>query len=215
MNAERCMPEERMRARGQARRLALLDAAAKLFKEKGYEKTSLTDLVKEAGGSRASVYEYFGDKEGLLRAMLDEHADRILTDLAALRPDPAMSPDEALKRMGLRFVTGLMDDEAMAILRILIVQGGRMPEVAEFFFKRGPDSVADRTAEYLLELARSGKLWVDDPHDAARAFIGMIIGDVLLRRLVLPGFSISRKEIENHVNRSVQVFLMGARPRDS
>lgn len=101
------MLEDKARARGQARRRALLQGAAKLFKDKGYQATSLSDLIKEAGGSRASLYDYFGGKEGLLRAMLEEHTERILFDLSALKPDPEKtSPEEALNQLGLRFACG-------------------------------------------------------------------------------------------------------------
>ena len=76
--------------RGEARRRALLDAAARLFVTKGFEKTTLRDLVEAAGGSRATIYELFGDKAGLFRAMMEESNRRVLDHLAAARsPLPA------------------------------------------------------------------------------------------------------------------------------
>jgi AcrR family transcriptional regulator len=205
------LAEAKMGPRGQARRQRLLEAATRLFAEKGFEATTLSDLVGEAGGSRTSLYEYFGGKEGLLRAVMAEQCDRLLADLAALRPDPSMTPDAALARMGLRFVEGLMDDEAMAVLRVLIAEGNKLPEMGAFLLRRGPDSVVARTAEYLLELAEAGKLRIEDPKGAARAFIGLLVGDMLLRRLVSPACRFSRHEMEDHVRRSVSVFLTGAR----
>ncbi len=53
--------------RGIERRLALLLSATELFLEKGYDAVSLDDIVNHAGGSKASIYKYFGNKEGLLR----------------------------------------------------------------------------------------------------------------------------------------------------
>ncbi len=206
------LPEPKIGPRGQARRRRLLEAAIRLFAEKGFEATTLTDLVNEAGGSRTSLYEYFGDKEGLLRAVTVEHCDRLLADLAALRPDPSMTPEVALKRMGLRFVEGLMDEEAMAVLRILIAEGSKFPEMGDFVLRRGPDSVVERTAEYLLDLAEAGKLRIDHPEDAARAFISLLIGDIMLRRLISPPSRMPGTDIEKHVDRSVQLFLTGARP---
>ncbi len=202
-----------MTSRGQARRRALLAAAARLFTEKGFENTTLSDLVNEAGGSRATLYEYFGDKEGLLRAMMEEHTSKFLQELAALRPNPSMTPEEALTRMGLRFVQGLMDDEAIAMVRILSTEARRLPEMVEFFLRRGPDNVTARTAEYLQELADAGKLKIDDPQDAAHAFIGMVLGDMLFRRLMLPDYRLTEDDMASHVRRSVRIFLEGVRPR--
>ncbi|MDX9859575.1 MAG: TetR/AcrR family transcriptional regulator [Rhodospirillales bacterium] len=211
MEIAQCAPETKIGPRGQARRRRLLEAAVRLFAEKGFEATTLTDLVNEAGGSRTSLYEYFGDKEGLLRAVMAEQCDHLLSDLAALRPDPSMTPEAALSRMGMRFVEGLTDDAAMSALRVLIAEGDKFPEMGAFVLRRGPDSVVARTAEYLLELAEAGKLRIDDPHDAARAFIGLLIGDMLLRCLISPAACVSRQDMENHVSRSVQIFLTGAR----
>ncbi|WP_316978193.1 TetR/AcrR family transcriptional regulator [Shumkonia mesophila] len=209
MEKAEALPEPKIGPRGQARRRRLLEAAIRLFDEKGFEATTLADLVNEAGGSRTSLYEYFGDKEGLLRAVTVEQSDRLLSDLAALRPDSSMAPDVALKRMGLRFVEGLMDEETMAVLRILIAEGSKFPEIGKFVLRRGPDSVIERTAEYLLELAEAGKLRIDHPQEAARAFTGLLIGNILLRRLISPTSGMSREDLEKHVNRSVEIFLTG------
>src|SRR3546814_8176513 len=67
--------------RAEARRRALLDAAARLFVTKGFEKTTLSDLVGTAGGSRATIYELFGSKAGLFRAMMEESNQRVVEHL--------------------------------------------------------------------------------------------------------------------------------------
>ncbi|EJD6088430.1 TetR/AcrR family transcriptional regulator [Acinetobacter baumannii] len=51
--------------RGIERRLALLLSATELFLEKGYDAVSLDDIVNHAGGSKTSIYKYFGNKDGL------------------------------------------------------------------------------------------------------------------------------------------------------
>ncbi|MNW02219.1 hypothetical protein D3C71_1979710 [compost metagenome] len=53
---------------------------------------------------------------------------------------------------------------------------------------------------------------VSDPEAAARGFIGMITGNILLRRLILPEQSFSMEEVERYVGRAVALFLAGARP---
>src|SRR3546814_11941406 len=59
---DRSSPRER-------RQSAILDAAESLFLEQGYERTSLAEIVKRSGGSLATLYELFGNKQGLLRAI--------------------------------------------------------------------------------------------------------------------------------------------------
>ena len=53
-------------------RAKLVRAARKAFAEKGYAAASMDDLTAEAGLTRGALYHNFGDKKGLLRAVVDE-----------------------------------------------------------------------------------------------------------------------------------------------
>src|ERR1044071_1083206 len=54
-----------------ASKTKILNAAAKLFATKGYEATTMQDIVKAARSSIGNVYFYFGDKETLLRSVVE------------------------------------------------------------------------------------------------------------------------------------------------
>jgi AcrR family transcriptional regulator len=58
--------------RGQATRGRLVAAAAKLFAEKGYEATSIEDLLHELGMSRGALYHHFDSKEAVFEAVLHQ-----------------------------------------------------------------------------------------------------------------------------------------------
>jgi AcrR family transcriptional regulator len=60
-------------ARGEARRKALVVAAAELFAESGYHATRLADVGARAGIGRPAVLHHFESKEALVHAVLDEH----------------------------------------------------------------------------------------------------------------------------------------------
>lgn len=62
--------------RGHERCVALLVSATELFLERGYDAVSLDDIVQHAGGSKASIYKYFGNKEGLFKAICDYRRDK-------------------------------------------------------------------------------------------------------------------------------------------
>ncbi|MGQ9367475.1 TetR/AcrR family transcriptional regulator [Azospirillum sp. ST 5-10] len=197
--------------RGRARRQALLEAAGRLFIEKGFEKTTLSDIIERAGGSRATLYEQFGDKEGLFRAMMVENSARILEGMAAAQADERAPPEEALTKFALYFVQALLDDETTAIVRILVAEGGRIPDIAESFFRVGPEPAVRRLADYLERAGAAGALRIEDPPVAARVFIGMVIGDLTLRRLILPRHPLPMAEVDRHVRHAVALFLGGAR----
>ncbi len=71
----------------------LLEAAAKLFTERGYYDTGIGDITGEAGIGRASFYYYFDDKEQAARALFDSYVERIYATADRIAPD---SPLDAL-----------------------------------------------------------------------------------------------------------------------
>ena len=57
---------------GKERRQELLETARRLFITKGYEKTSVNDILKEVGIAKGTFYYYFSSKEDMLEAMILE-----------------------------------------------------------------------------------------------------------------------------------------------
>lgn len=75
--------------RGRATREQLLDAATRLFADRGYDGTSIEAVLREAGVSRGSLYHHFTGKEALFLAVLDAVGARIDAGLAeAMRDAP-------------------------------------------------------------------------------------------------------------------------------
>jgi AcrR family transcriptional regulator len=68
--------------KGQATRLAIEDAARKLFAERGFHGTTLADITSAAGKSPAAFYRYFTDKEDLLAALADSFLDQARDELS-------------------------------------------------------------------------------------------------------------------------------------
>jgi AcrR family transcriptional regulator len=83
------------RAREETRRL-LLDAAAKLIAERGYNGASVNDVLATAGLSKGAFYWHFKSKDDLLFALLDERLDRPIRELIELlqraSPEEDMAP---------------------------------------------------------------------------------------------------------------------------
>ena len=82
----------------------IVDAAATLFRQKGFVATSLEDIAGEVGMYKGSLYHYITSKEDLLTAVVREPADQILADVrdVAAQDVPSSEKVRLLTRLLLR-----------------------------------------------------------------------------------------------------------------
>ncbi len=89
-------------------RRRILKASRKLFSENGYEETMMEDIAQEAEVSKATIYNYFDNKESLLIGIADEVLDRIELLLQKDLKE-CLDSEEKLKRVLQEFVTASVD----------------------------------------------------------------------------------------------------------
>lgn len=90
-------PTQRSQAKAD-RRAALLDAAATLFSERGFNGVSIEDLGSAAGVSGPAVYRHFASKQAVLAALLVGVSERLL-DGGTRVEDAADNPASALRAL--------------------------------------------------------------------------------------------------------------------
>jgi AcrR family transcriptional regulator len=201
---------EELPSRGERRREKLLEAARRVFLEKGFEGATLDQVIARAGGSRATLYGQFGGKEGLFAAIIAAICDDIQAPITGGMGSDR-DPGTALRAFALRFMTRLMEPESLALYRLVIAESRRFPELGARVFAAGPERAARSLAEYLRAETRAGRLVVRDPDAAVCVFLEMIKGDLHTRALFGAGRSPSRREIEATVTTAVRIFLSGVR----
>ncbi len=78
----------------------ILDVAQRLFLEKGYEDTSIQDIINGLGGlSKGAVYHHFKSKEEIFNAVGDRYNEQVIRELKAIRDDSMLTGYEKLKKM--------------------------------------------------------------------------------------------------------------------
>jgi AcrR family transcriptional regulator len=163
-----CGPRERKR---EIRRESILEAAHDLFIEKGYDATTLNDIVGRSGGSLATLYEMFEGKPGLLRALV---ADRCSSISEAI--DRAVSsqrpPQQALREIAEYMFDKIIDPKAVALFKAAIAQ----PELGRKLYEAGPANGQAKVADYLALQAKNGHLVIEDPLQAAQMYFQMMFG---------------------------------------
>ncbi len=78
------------------RRQEILDGAMRLFIEKGYDKTSISDIAKYLGISQGLCYRYFTSKEEIFIAAIDEYAKSIVDQMLKIITDPKLTLEEKI-----------------------------------------------------------------------------------------------------------------------
>ncbi len=174
---------------------AILDAARHLFLRDGLEGVNLDQVGRAAGVSRQTVYNQFGSKDAVFRAVVDRHWAAIREEVSALHPGSASpSADPAVILLGfaravLRFVHGT---DQIAFTRLVIAESRRLPWIAEEFYRVGKAPVLDAFTSVLEELIANKSLRCSDPRLAAHQFMGMVQEFVIWPRVMAIGEALDR-----------------------
>ena len=188
----------------------ILAAAQTLFLKHGYEGTSLEMIIADAGGSRRSIYNEFGNKRGLLLAVMQQKVAIQIDTIATI--NYSLAPRDALKEIAIKFMQSLLSDTLISLYRLVIQVVPDLPEVGELIYEKGPLSGMMPLNDYLTYLNNEGILAIDDCNSASFMLIAMIKDRLHFRALLVPALTISDDEIEAHVNRSVNLFLKAYQP---
>jgi TetR/AcrR family transcriptional repressor of mexJK operon len=194
-----------------SKREAILAAGTRVFLDQGYGAASMDAIARAAGVSKQTIYAYFGGKAALFEATVLERSDRLLEPVPT-ETDSLDSPEMALRAIAHRFLELILSPETVARFRVIVAESGRFPELAEAFYRSGPERVGARLSGYLAELHRQGILRVEDPPSASIHFFGMVRGDLFLRQLLGLGEPPRGGELDRIVDSAVRAFLSAYAP---
>jgi TetR/AcrR family transcriptional repressor of mexJK operon len=155
------------------RRQAILDAAHSLFLSKGYAAVSVDEIVRDSGGSKSAVYQLFGGKKGLLEAVTESLAAKILSEMDIDRTGE-MSVRDSLNAMGFRLIRLILSEDAIAQYRLAINNLSVDPSLSRLWYTQGPKTTFRGFARYLKKEVGAGRLRIKNCQRAADMFLGML-----------------------------------------
>lgn len=203
-----------MKTRTEARRDAIVEAAAQLFEEAGYERASMNELAKRLGGSKTTLYGYFPSKESLFEAVVRSHATGHLADATAglegMAAGNAAELGDTLLRFGERMLAVLAHDaRAMAVYRMVIAEAGRS-ELGRLFYQSGPAESLATLGGFLHAAMQAGLLRESDPELRAKQFLALVTAEIEERMYQCNPAPLSSEQVRGMVKRAVDMFLAGA-----
>ena len=170
--------------RRDARRTAILEAAYAVLRAKGYRGATMSAVAEAASASKETLYSWFGDKQGLFRGLIEANAAQAQAALTAALAAAPDAVEASLVQFGEALLTLLTGERAVAINRIAAAEADRGAAFGMLLAASGRDSVMPRLAGLMADLELAGVVRLDDPADAADAYLGLLLGDLPVRRII-------------------------------
>ncbi|MDD9728237.1 TetR/AcrR family transcriptional regulator [Roseovarius sp. SK2] len=156
-------------------------AAYALLEEKGYAGTSMLAIARKARASNETLYNWYGDKQGLFKALVTRNAAEVKSlleeELAAKE-----NPMATLARFGPKLLELLLGDRAIALNRAAAADP--TGELGAVISEAGRETVLPLLVETLEQAKRRGDLSFDHPEETAALYMNLLVGDLQIRRVI-------------------------------
>lgn len=165
----------------QKRHQEISEAAYALLDKHGYGGTSMLSIAKAAGASNETLYRWYGDKQNLFAAMVQDNAAIVKAELeASLTGDD--DPMAALSKIGVKLLTLLTSERAIALNRAAASDssGALGVTIAE----AGRGTIAPLLEKLFDRIVQTGVLAVENSSEATEFYLGLLIGDLQIRRVI-------------------------------
>lgn len=197
-----------MKTKTEAKRIAILKAAADVFREVGFERASMSEIRARIGGSKATLYNYFPSKEKLFFEVMYRAKELELANIThTLNPD-ADDLKEELLHFGERLLAALYSPEAIAIRRLAIAES-RHSNIGKIVFEGATLPIEKQVAEFLRKGMKRGALRTADPKTAAMQLLSLLEAETLQRVLLGIVSSVKPEALNSAARRAVETFLSG------
>jgi AcrR family transcriptional regulator len=187
------------------RQTEVLEQALRLLVEGGDKALTTSGLARAASCSKESLYKWFGDRDGLLAAMIAYQASKVRT---TDRSGEKLTEDvlkQRLEQFSRDLLEVLAGDVSLALNRLAIGQTSRDgSKLGKLLVEHGRRQI-DRRAMALIEAGkRAGLLRFDNADAAYHSFYGLIVSDLHVRMLLgEQGLKHNARQAE----RAVEAFL--------
>lgn len=169
------MTEERQAKK----REKILEGALRAFLRDGYA-ANMDVIAAEGGVAKQTVYTYFKDKESLFAALVDLLMDRFV--LAGMTAELMELEPPAFFRTMTQIALQRMDDpEYVGMIRMIIAESGRFPELADMYLTKLVRPGIESLAHYIRE---SPNLNFSDPEAVARIIHGALVNFMISQEIL-------------------------------
>lgn len=164
----------------------ILDAALELFARCGYLGTSMSDIAKQLGITKAALYKHYASKQEIFDAIVESTAARYEADTDKIDihvQDSAqdipvftgITEDFLFEKVRQIFEYSLHNDSISRFRRMMTIEQFRSPELAALYSKRYVDRVVAYHAGIFRSLIAAGEIRAADPEVLAMMYVAPVL----------------------------------------
>ncbi len=181
----------------------ILEASLLEFCQNGFDGVSMDAIAKAASVSKPTLYQYFGDKQGLFTAVLEQGRAHILTPLL----QPKGSLVDQLWEFSWTYADFVLRPEMLSLARLILGEASRRPQSAEAYHRAGPGKALEGLISFLSARAAQGSLVIEDAELAAQDLWSLILSGPRDHHLHFVAASIDHDDLLRVIAHGLQVFL--------
>ena len=188
----------------------ILDAAQRIFLQRGYQSASIDEIAEVAPASKPTIYAHFEGKEALFEAVVARVVAG-LTNFDGYEPKGRTVQDK-LSSLGTEIVERFID-ETIGITRATIAEADRFPALSRQVHEYGRDRTAAAVSHILNDATHTLSRGSKGPFSAKRSvftaqiFMDLILLQMMMRALTGEGAKQLRSELPAFVRERVSFFL--------
>ncbi len=185
-----------------ARQIEIETAAYALLAEKGFAGTTMLSIARRARCSNETMYNWYGDKLGLMQAMVARNAEvarKVLTEAQQDAP-----PLETLRVFGAVLLGVLQGERPVLLNRAAAADGSG--ELGQALAAAGRESIAPLLSALFARAFDEAALTRREGLDPVEIYLGLLIGDLQIRRVIARAPMLSDAEMTSRAHRAVDLM---------
>jgi AcrR family transcriptional regulator len=194
----------------------ILEAAVRVFSEKGFSASRTSEVAKEAGVSEGTIFNYFKTKKDLLTSMIIPLVVRffrplILSSVEKIFRTRKNRPLEDVLLDIMRDRVKLVESN-LPLIKTVAAEAAFHPELLDPFREQLAPKLVEFTTRFFREEVEKGTLRDIDPVVALRAFMSLVGGYILMRNIAPEALQLQDEETE--LRRLLDIYLHGVKGGD-
>lgn len=161
-----------MSVKSDKKRKKIMEAAIKVFAERGFERTRITDVAKRAGTAYGLVYYYFENKEKLLKDILKENWIEFLRIINEVK-----TGKKGFKKKVEEICSFLVKiySQFPELLKVVVIEYSRSPRLSDKEIRNYLSEAVDAMGEIVKDAQKKGEIRKNiNPFIASIVFFGII-----------------------------------------